>query len=87
MRLSLRFWVLASTLFLASLGCALAAPTLRSSRVQSFTETVNCFVQCDGPPYNYFMPGMTIAQCCSYVSGNCFGTGYSYGGEPAMVCE
>ena len=82
MRLSIRFWVLTSVLVLASLGSAFAAPKLRPSQPRSFyTQTVDCWVQCYDPPHSYYMPGVTIEQCCSYVSGSCYGTGY---GSPAV---
>jgi len=55
-----------------------------------FGRTVNCFVQCDVPPYNYWLSDTTIADCCSYVSPDghcCFGTGYSVNGGVAQACQ
>lgn len=78
MNSKLRFLVLATAL---TLTCLAAATPARSQQ-----GTVLCFVQCGGPPYNYWMSGMTIDACCSYTSGDCFGTGYSVDGQPATVC-
>jgi hypothetical protein len=78
MKSSLRFLVLATALTLTCLAAATPA--------RSIEWTVNCFVQCGSPPYQYWMPDVTIDACCSYTSGDCFGSGYSVDGGPATVC-
>jgi len=81
MKLSLRFVALLGALAVANLATAAE----RDVSSQGFTQTVDCFVQCSSPPPNYYMPDMTIAACCSYVSGDCVGTGYDDGGG-LVVC-
>jgi hypothetical protein len=87
MKLSFRFLVLTSILVLASLAAATAATAPQGAHPRTLipTQTISCFVQCI-PGGNSFIDGMTIEECCSYVSGNCYGTGYSFGGD-AIACS